>query len=182
MGDYFTALSALTRKAFAHLGKDQERERLKELFVKGLRPNLKKIFWSQDPDSIESALLTAENREAYLKSKKKLGFAPECNLVGGGPSGGRGAAQNAGQSGGQNKNEQGLLLAQLADIQSKLDQYQLDVKKDMELKDQKIDELRKLVEGSKVPPRPSGPDYTCWGCGRNGHLRSHCPELKNERK
>ena len=52
VADYFTGLSALTRKAFAHLGKEAERERLKEMFIKGLKPTIRKVFWSQDPENI----------------------------------------------------------------------------------------------------------------------------------
>ena len=55
-----TRLSALTIKATPIWAK-RERERLKEIFIK-----------VQDLESIESALLLAENCEAYLKSKQKV--------------------------------------------------------------------------------------------------------------
>ena len=85
VSDYFAALGALCRRAYAHLGKKQERERFKEAFMTGLTPQLKKIFWDLDPNTLEEALLLAEKREAYIKQKRKTGLS--VNMVDIGNSG-----------------------------------------------------------------------------------------------
>ena len=46
--------------------------RIHELFVGGLRPEIKKIFWNHEPENIEDALSRAEDREIYIKTKSKF--------------------------------------------------------------------------------------------------------------
>ena len=170
VSDFFTVLSALVRKAFAHLGKEAERERLKEMFIKGLRPNLRKVFWSNDPENIESALLLAENREAYLKSKRKLGL--EVNVL----------ESDAAQQPTRKEDKLGGISSQLLDMQLKFDNFRVDVKKELENRDNQMRELKELIKNHSINtntvPRTFQRTGTCWGCGKGGHMRSNCPELQ----
>ena len=171
VSDYFTALSALTRKAFGHLDKEIEREKLKDLFVQGLRPNLRKVFWSKDPVNIESALLEAENKEAYLKSKKKLGLSAEANVV-----------DQGGPSHTKRDDKYGNISNQLVAMQQQFCTFREDMEKELKKRDQQMEELKTLVKSLSVSPKPisaptaSPSSYTCWGCGESGHVRSSCPK------
>ena len=174
VSDYFTALSALTRKAFGHLDKEVEREKLKDLFVQGLRPNIRKVFWSKDPLTIESALLEAENKEAYLKSKKKLGLTAEANVV-----------DQGGPSHTKRDDKFGNISNQLVAMQQQFCTFREDMERELKKRDQQMEELKTLVKSLSVSSKslsapPAGPgsasNYTCWGCGETGHVRSSCPK------
>ena len=178
VSDYFTALSNLTRKAFAHLGKETERDRLKEMFVKGLRPALRKIFWSNEPANIEAALLLAENRESYLRTKKKMGLDVNMVELPGGPT-----AQPMAQPQ-KREDKWGGIATQLADMQIKFNSFREEMNKELVKRDTQMNEIKGLLRNlesstkSNYAPKPAvrGP-LTCWGCGKAGHMRSLCPEL-----
>ena len=175
VSDYFQNISALVRKAWGGQNKRGEREKLIESFVNGLRPNIKKVFWNQEPECIEKALIMAESREIYLKSKRKN---LEVNAV----SNSRDQQiKLSGSTLGDKEDELRELRGALKDLKAKLADQEAEVKQ----KDEIIKGMRsgRVMSTTNYAP-PSGEQVSkatpsCWSCGSLSHFRRDCPNIKN---
>lgn len=153
VADYFQNLSSIVRKAWGNQSKGVEREKHIECFVNGLRPNIKKIFWNQEPQTIEEALNLAESREIYLKTKRK-GF--ETNAVSAPDQKSR-------------DNELEELRKALKELKATVASQEAEIKNRNEI----IDQMCSRSETK--PPQSSRNNVTCWACGSTGHFRRDCP-------
>ena len=49
---------------------DYQKEKSLEYFIKGLRPNIKKVGWGEETDDLDMAFHKGYSRELYLSTKK----------------------------------------------------------------------------------------------------------------
>ena len=114
--------------------------------------------------------MLAENREGYLKSKRKLGLDVNVVETGAGPHKER-----------KGDEKMGGIAGQLADLQLKFDKFREDMAGELMKRDSQFTDLKYLIKSQNVGPRfptkPNGSGPTCWGCNKFGHVRSNCPDL-----
>ena len=100
VADFYQNISGLVRKAWGDLPRECQRQRLLEYFIRGLRQSIRKVFFDDEPSSIEEALRKAEGREIYLKGKQKGMNVAQI---------GAGKGSNAAEGGSREANRQGTV-------------------------------------------------------------------------
>ena len=167
VAEFFKAIYELCRKGWASETKGEERKRACELFVGGLRPEIKKIFWNNEPNNIEDALSRAEDREIYIKTKSKF-KTYETNTLN--------ERQPDHKSDRSSNKEVDELKIQLQDLKNVLAQ-QAEV-----LKGQKADNMKKWEASGDRGDKNDGASKRkggwgqpkCWSCGSPDHFRADC--------
>jgi hypothetical protein len=174
VADYHANLSGLCRKAWSNVDRGEERAKLVEYFVHGLRPQIRKIFFDKEPATIEVALREAEGREIYLRSKAK-GLA-SINAVDkeGGVKKVKWEDSQAGVVDSLRKELEGL-KDKLAQRDGQIEAMDKKMRALMEDASRTAREAETPQRGGRsFSPRRENPP-SCWGCGATTHFRAECP-------
>ena len=70
LAEYYEAICTLVQRAWGTKSIEFQKENPLELFIKGLKPTIKKIFWGEKPENLDNAYQKARTRELYLISQK----------------------------------------------------------------------------------------------------------------
>eukprot|EP00112_Aurelia_sp_Birch-Aquarium-sp1_P007445 Seg1811.2 transcript_id=Seg1811.2/GoldUCD/mRNA.D3Y31 product="hypothetical protein" protein_id=Seg1811.2/GoldUCD/D3Y31 len=70
VADFYEEICRLSHRGFSNRSLEFQQEKSLENFIKGLKPTIKKIFWGEEPESLDEAYQKARTRELYLISKK----------------------------------------------------------------------------------------------------------------
>ena len=60
----------MVRRGWSTKSSDYQKEKSLQYFIKGLRPNIKKVFWGEETEDLDVAFHKAYSRELYLNTKK----------------------------------------------------------------------------------------------------------------
>ena len=169
---YFQNISTLVRKAWG--SGYPGREKLIECFVNGLKPNIKKIFYNKEPQSLEEALNSAEAREMYLKSKIKSSEVQMVRRDTGGEKTGR-VSEKMGD-------EISDLKQVVGDLKIKLEKQDVLIKeRDDLIRDLLAPGTAQNSNNAQNPSRKNAGNSnrrpSCWGCGSFDHFRNNCPRV-----
>ena len=171
--DFYQNISVLGRKAWAILPRGEEREKLLECFVRGLKANIRKIFFDHEPRSIEEALRLAEAREIYLRTKIK-GLANVNAIDNEGMTKKVRWEDNQGTVQSLRKELDGLKI-KLAERDTQIEAMDSKIKTLLDNTSKSERSMDTSQRARSNSPRPRNGPPSCWGCGATTHFRAECP-------
>ena len=64
--EFYEEICKMVRRGWSTKSSDYQKEKSLEYFIKGLRPNIKKVFWGEETEDLDVAFHKADSRELYL--------------------------------------------------------------------------------------------------------------------
>ena len=68
--EFYEEICKMVRRGWSTKSSDYQKEKSLEYSIKGLRPNIKKVFWGEETEDLDMAFHKAYSRELYLNTKK----------------------------------------------------------------------------------------------------------------
>ena len=170
VADFYEEVCRLSHRGFSNRSVEFQQEKSLENFIKGLKPTIKKIFWGDEPESLDEAYQKARTRELYLSSKKSKFDVraveieeekyqnKEVNAI-------QGAADSQMQ----------VLINSMKTIME--NQNTLIALTRQSLQQSGFSPFDNKGAGQKKPQTHNfRSDIECWNCGKMGHFRNKCEE------
>ena len=170
VADFYEEVCRLSHRGFSNRSVEFQQEKSLENFIKGLKPTIKKIFWGDEPESLDEAYQKARTRELYLSSKKSKLDVRAVELE---EEKGRNEAVNAIQ--GVADSQMQVLINSMKTIME--NQNTLIALTQQNLQQSVLVPFENKGAGQKkLQAQHFRSDIECWNCGKMGHFRNKCEE------
>ena len=170
VADFYEDVCRLSHRGFSNRSLEFQQEKSLENFIKGLKPTIKKIFWGDEPESLDEAYQKARTRELYLTSKKSKFDVRAVEIE-------------------EEKRQNEAVNAIQGAADSQMQVLINSMKTIMENQNTLIALTRQNLQQSVFPPfenkgagqkKPQTQkfrsDIECWNCRKMGHFRNKCEE------
>ena len=163
VADFYEDICKLVQRGWSTKSPDFLREKSLEYFVKGLKPTIKKIFWGEEVEDIDTAYQKARTRELYIISKKGKGEVRAID------------SKNA-EEPRSTSNEFSELLEGMKTImqdQKRIIALQL---RNLQASPESGPKITGTGEENSQPSKSRKNNIQCWNCGKWGHFQNKCSQ------